>query len=112
VISALRGRLGIWASVPSERHSPPREPTRHTDLRSCRIARPGDTQQFFNPARIAYAPDLGELAQRIANDAHQIFNGSIPFYQPNKFQLIVNARSARELGLPAILIARADEVIE
>jgi putative tryptophan/tyrosine transport system substrate-binding protein len=52
------------------------------------------------------------LAQRIANDAHQIFNGSIPFYQPNKFQLIVNARSARELGLPAILIARADEVIE
>ena len=65
---------------------------------------------------IAYAPDLGELAQRIANDVHQIFNGSkpgdIPFYQPNKFQLIVNARSARELGLPSTLLARADEVIE
>ena len=65
---------------------------------------------------IAYAPDLGELAQRMANDVHQIFNGSkagdIPFYQPNKFQLIVNARSARGLGLPSTLLARADEVIE
>ena len=65
---------------------------------------------------IAYAPDLGELAQRIANDVHQIFNGSkagdIPFYQPNKFHLIVNARSARALDLSPTLLARADEVIE
>jgi putative ABC transport system substrate-binding protein len=65
---------------------------------------------------IAYAPDLGELAQRIANDVHQIFNGSkvgdIPFYQPNKFQLIVNARSARALDLSPTLLARAEEVIE
>ena len=65
---------------------------------------------------IAYAPDLGELAQRIANDVHQIFNGSkvgdIPFYQPSKFQLIVNARSARALDLSPTLLARADEVIE
>jgi putative ABC transport system substrate-binding protein len=47
---------------------------------------------------------------------HQIFNGSkagdIPFYLPNKFQLIINAKSARALDLPPTLIARADEVIE
>ena len=65
---------------------------------------------------IAYAPDLGELAQRIANDVHQIFNGSkvgdLPFYLPNKFQLIVNAKAVRALDLPPTFVARADEVIE
>jgi putative ABC transport system substrate-binding protein len=67
---------------------------------------------------MAYAPDLGELAQRMANDVHQILNGTkpgdIPFYQPNKFQLIVNLKAAKalDLSLPQSLIARADEVIE
>ena len=48
---------------------------------------------------MAYAPDLGELAQRLANDVHQILNGAkpgdIPFYQPNKFQLIINLKAAK-----------------
>jgi putative tryptophan/tyrosine transport system substrate-binding protein len=67
---------------------------------------------------IAYAPDLGELAQRIASDVHQILNGTkagdIPFYQPSKFQLIVNLKTSKTLGLtlPQSLIAGADEVIE
>jgi putative ABC transport system substrate-binding protein len=67
---------------------------------------------------MAYAPDLGELAQRLASDVHQIFNGTkasdIPFYLPNKFQLIVNSKAAKALGLelPPSLLARADEVIE
>ena len=65
---------------------------------------------------IAYAPDLGELAQRMANDIHQIFNGSkvgdLPFYLPKTFQLIVNAKAARALDLPPVFMANADEVIE
>jgi putative ABC transport system substrate-binding protein len=62
--------------------------------------------------------NLAKLAQRMANDVHQILNGTkpgdIPFYQPNKFQLIVNLKAARalDLSLPQSLIARADEVIE
>jgi ABC-type uncharacterized transport system substrate-binding protein len=67
---------------------------------------------------MAYAPDLGELAQRLANDVHQILNGTkagdIPFYLPNKFQLIVNLKAVKMLALevPSALLSSADEVIE
>jgi putative tryptophan/tyrosine transport system substrate-binding protein len=67
---------------------------------------------------ITYAPDLGELAQRLANDVHQILNcakaGDIPFYQPSKFQLLINLKAARmlDLNVPSSLLLRADEVIE
>jgi putative ABC transport system substrate-binding protein len=67
---------------------------------------------------MTYAPDLGELAQRLANDVHQILGGAkpgdIPFYQPTKLQLLVNLKAAKALGLdlPPALIARADEVVE
>ena len=67
---------------------------------------------------MALAPELGELAARMANDVHQIFNGAkagdIPIYQPSKFQMIFNLKSAKAIGLdlPAPLVARADEVIE
>jgi len=67
---------------------------------------------------MSYAPDLGELAQRLADDVHQILNGTrpgdIPIYRPNKFQLSINLKAAKALGLepPSTLIARADEVIE
>ena len=67
---------------------------------------------------MAYAPDFGELAQRMANDVHLILNGAkpgdIPFYQPSKFQLIINMKAVKalELSLPQSLVAGADEVIE
>jgi putative ABC transport system substrate-binding protein len=67
---------------------------------------------------VAYAPDLGELASRMAQDAHQILNGAspgdIPFYQPTKFLLIVNLKAAKEIDLtvPQSIIGDAEEVIE
>ena len=49
---------------------------------------------------------------------HQILGGAkpgdIPFYQPTKFQLVINLKAdkALDLTVPQSIIGRADEVIE
>lgn len=66
---------------------------------------------------MAYAPDLGELANRMASDVHQILNGTpagnIPFFLPTKFDLVIHRKTAKALGLtlPAALLDFASEVI-
>jgi putative tryptophan/tyrosine transport system substrate-binding protein len=67
---------------------------------------------------MAYGTDLVELWQRMADDVHQILNGAnpgdIPIYQPTKFELLINLKAAKALGLtiPPSLLAGANEVIE
>jgi putative tryptophan/tyrosine transport system substrate-binding protein len=67
---------------------------------------------------MAYASDLGELGRRMADDVHEILNGAkpgdIPIYQPTKFELVINLKAAKALGLtlPPTLLAGADEIIE
>ena len=67
---------------------------------------------------MSYEGDFGELGRRMADDVHQILNGAkpgdIPIYQPTKFDLVINLKAAKALGLtiPPILLATADEVIE
>jgi putative ABC transport system substrate-binding protein len=67
---------------------------------------------------MAHASDLPELGRRIADDVHEILNGTkpgdIPIYQPTKFEFVVNLNAAKALGLtlPPALLAAADEVIE
>jgi putative ABC transport system substrate-binding protein len=67
---------------------------------------------------MAYAVDLAELLRHMANQVHRILKGAkpgdIPIYQPTKFELLVNLKTAKVLGLtlPPALLAVAAEVIE
>jgi putative ABC transport system substrate-binding protein len=67
---------------------------------------------------IAYAANYAHLYLRAASFVDKIFKGAnpadIPVEQPTKFDLIVNLKTAKALGLtvPYTLLARADEVIE
>jgi putative ABC transport system substrate-binding protein len=67
---------------------------------------------------MAYTVDLAELLRRMADDVHQILKGAkpgdIPIYQPTKFELLINLKTAQALALtlPAALLATAAEIIE
>jgi putative ABC transport system substrate-binding protein len=67
---------------------------------------------------MSYSTDLEKIMRREANLIDQILKGTkpgdIPFYQETKFELAINLKTAKALGLemPATLVGRADEVIE
>jgi putative ABC transport system substrate-binding protein len=67
---------------------------------------------------MSYGFDVSDIGHRMADLADKILKGAkpadIPIFQPTKFELSINLKTAKTLGveLPPLLVARADNVIE
>jgi putative tryptophan/tyrosine transport system substrate-binding protein len=67
---------------------------------------------------LSYGPNVGEVVRNAATYVDKIFKGArpgdLPVQQPTRFELLINLRSAKALGLsiPESLLLRADKVIE
>jgi putative tryptophan/tyrosine transport system substrate-binding protein len=97
--------------------------TNRFDISSAAVAAGLPTMHGFREAvdtgaLMSYGPNFPDLFRRAADFVDKILRGAkpgdIPVEQPTKFDLVINLKTAKALGLkiPPTLLARADEVIE
>jgi putative ABC transport system substrate-binding protein len=102
--------------------------SRLTDFVAARIAQHGQErrlpviaswrEQAASGCLLSYGPSRVFEAKRLAGYVEKVFKGAkpadLPIEQPEKFELVINLKTAKAIGLavPESLLARADEVIE
>jgi putative ABC transport system substrate-binding protein len=78
----------------------------------------GSSEFIIAGGLAAYGPNYSDLYLRAANYVDKILKGTrpadLPVELPTKFQLVINLKTSKSLGLtiPPTILARADEVIE
>jgi putative ABC transport system substrate-binding protein len=113
----FRGGLGaafFWSRFIKERHSQIADLALQTRL---------PTISLFNSfpkvgGLMAYGPNLASMFKRAASYVDRILSGAkpgeLPIERPTKFELVINLKTAKVLGLtiPESFLLRADELIE
>jgi putative ABC transport system substrate-binding protein len=117
-LEALKGRAGALYVCGDPLLNTNRIPLNTLALAAQLPTTHGLREQIDAGGLMSYGASFTDLFRRSADYVDKILRGTkpadLPVQQPTKFELIINLKTAKALGLtvPPTLLARADEVIE